>query len=75
MKVLLAIAFLLCDVAVGSFLVIVLLRREYSGSDAVEWALSRRRRRRWTVLITLAGLSYFSLAPVFLALLIHLMRQ
>jgi hypothetical protein len=71
----LAVLFILCDIAVGAALVAALLSRDYSAGASVEWALSRGRRRRWYVLVTLAGLAYFSLAPVFLTALIRIMKQ
>lgn len=73
-KVVLAILFLGCDIAVGVALVTLLCLRGHSPGDSVEWALTPRRRRRWYLLVALAGLAYFSLAPVFLAALIRSMN-
>jgi hypothetical protein len=76
MKVLvLAVLFIASDIVIGVALVALLCYREYSDARSVEWMLSRRRRRRWYFLVTLAVLAYASLAPVFLTALIRVMRQ
>ena len=74
LKWLVLLLFVICDVIVGVSLVKVLLARHYSGAASVEWALSKRRRRRWYALVCVAALAYAALAPVFLIVLIRAMK-
>jgi hypothetical protein len=71
----LAVAFLMCDLAISASLVILLVTHERRAPDWAERRLPYRGRWLWYLLIGLTILSYAALAPTFLFLLVQLKRQ
>ena len=71
----LAIAFLLCDMAISASLVLLLVTQERRPPDWAERRLPYRGRWLWYLLIGLTILSYAALAPTFLFLLVQMKHQ
>ncbi|MFN3650245.1 MAG: hypothetical protein ACK47B_11760 [Armatimonadota bacterium] len=67
-----AVLFIACDILIGAALVLWLCTRDYTSTESVEWALHRKRRRRWYFWATLLALAYLSLGPGFLTLWLYL---
>jgi hypothetical protein len=63
---LLAVAYVLCDVAIGSSLVILLIVRGRRPPEWVEQRLPLGGRWVWPLLLVLTALLYAGLAPTFL---------
>jgi hypothetical protein len=71
----LAVAFLLCDLAISASLVILLVNYERRAPFWAERRLPYRGRWLWYLLVGLTVLSYAALAPTFLFLLVQLKHQ
>ena len=67
-----AVAFLMCDVAISSSLVLLLLTRDLRPPPWLERRLPFRGRWLWHVLMGLAVLGYAALAPTFLFFLVQI---
>jgi hypothetical protein len=70
----LAVAYLVCDVAIGSSLVILLVVRGRRAPEWVEQRLPFGGRWLWYVLLGLTVLCYAGLAPTFLFLFIRMQK-
>ena len=68
----LAVAFLLCDMAISASLVLLLVTHERRAPYWAERRLPYRGRWLWYLLIGLTILSYAALAPTFLFLLVQM---
>ena len=66
-----AVAFIICDVAISSSLVLLLLTRDLRAPAWLERRLPFRGRWLWHILMGLAVLGYAALAPTFLFFLIQ----
>lgn len=68
------LAYVLLDLAICVGLVVVLCRRDYTGPGTVDWAISRRRRRRWYLMTCALAAAYLALSPAFLYAFIRSMK-
>lgn len=69
-----AVAFMLCDIAIASSLVLLLVARENRPPAWLERRLPYRGRWVWYALVSLVVLCYLGLAPTFLYFLIHVKK-
>jgi hypothetical protein len=69
-----AVAFIVCDIAISSSLVILLITRELRAPAWIERRLPASGRWLWHVLLGLTVLGYAALAPTFLFFLVQMKK-